>query len=473
MRPVLKSNSRAVDVVLRLSDLAVLAVAFPVAYFLRDGVLRRAFSGLYPIDHYWPMVALAMLLWIGAATVSDVYVAYRRQTTWLELARIARSQAVVALGLGALAFFSHKQEVSRLFVGLYSATAMALFVVNRAVIRGLAHALRRRGYNTRRFAVAGSGLLARQAVEGVLGHPEWGYDFAGYLLESPASHAAAPGPVLGQVRDLGRILEREVVDELVVALPAEQGELTREVLRVGEERGIPVKLCMDFSVLRISRMSFEDIDGIPAVAFSPVPSDVVALGAKRLFDLALSTTVLLLTAPLLALIAAAIRLESPGPVLFRQRRVGVNGRHFTLWKFRTMCADAEARLAQLRTQNEVGGPVFKMRNDPRITRVGRWLRKTSLDEFPQFWNVLCGDMSVVGPRPPIPSEVERYEAWQRRRLSVKPGITCVWQVSGRSDIDFDEWMELDLHYIDNWSLWGDVRIVLRTVPAVLFGRGAH
>lgn len=473
MRPLLKRNARTVDLVLRLSDLCVLAAAFPIAYFVRDGLLRRSFSGLYPIDHYWPVVALALLLWIAAAAVANVYEAYRTHTMTLELARIARADVVVVLGLGALAFFSKRHELSRLFLGLYWAAAMALFVANRVALRGMARWARRHGYNTRRFAVAGTGPLARHAVQSLLGHREWGYEFAGYLLEGPVVDAATPGPVLGQVRDLGRILEHEVVDELLVAVSSEQAAVPREVLRVGEERGIPVKLCMDFSLLRISSISFEEVGGVPAIAFSPVPSDVVALWAKRLFDVALSGAVLLLTAPLLAVTAIAIRLDSPGPVLFRQRRVGMNGRHFTLWKFRTMCVDAEARLAQLTGHNEVGGPVFKMRNDPRVTRVGRWLRKTSLDEFPQFWNVLRGDMSVVGPRPPIPAEVERYEPWQRRRLSVKPGITCVWQVSGRSDIDFDQWMELDLQYIDNWSLWGDVRIVLRTVPAVLFGRGAH
>jgi lipopolysaccharide/colanic/teichoic acid biosynthesis glycosyltransferase len=160
-------------------------------------------------------------------------------------------------------------------------------------------------------------------------------------------------------------------------------------------------------------------------------------------------------------------------VLFRQRRVGLNGREFGLYKFRSMCHDAESKLAELRHRNEMDGPVFKMREDPRVTRIGRFLRKTSLDEFPQFWNVLRGEMSVVGPRPPIPTEVRLYKRWQRRRLSVKPGITCTWQVSGRNEVDFARWMELDLHYIDNWSLWHDLKIVLQTIPAVILGRGAR
>jgi exopolysaccharide biosynthesis polyprenyl glycosylphosphotransferase len=215
------------------------------------------------------------------------------------------------------------------------------------------------------------------------------------------------------------------------------------------------------------------VAGLPLLSFSSTPSDAIALVAKRAFDLVASAAALVLLAPVLLAIAAAVKLDSPGPVLFRQRRVGLAGRTFTLYKFRSMRQDAEAQRRALEARNEMDGPVFKIRDDPRVTRVGRFLRRTSLDELPQFWNVLRGEMSVVGPRPPIPAEVRRYARWQRRRLSVKPGLTCTWQVSGRNEVDFDRWMALDLDYIDTWSLWGDVRIVLKTIPAVLLGRGAR
>jgi exopolysaccharide biosynthesis polyprenyl glycosylphosphotransferase len=209
------------------------------------------------------------------------------------------------------------------------------------------------------------------------------------------------------------------------------------------------------------------------LSLTRTPSDELALAAKRLFDITVSFLVLFLLSPVFLAVAAAIKLDSPGPVFFRQRRVGLQGRTFDIFKLRSMYLDAEARLESLRTHNEMSGPVFKMKNDPRITRVGRFLRRTSLDEFPQFWNVLRGEMSVVGPRPPLPSEVRQYKRWQRRRLSVKPGITCIWQISGRNNIDFDRWMELDLEYIDQWSLWTDFQICLKTIPAVLGTRGAH
>jgi exopolysaccharide biosynthesis polyprenyl glycosylphosphotransferase len=209
------------------------------------------------------------------------------------------------------------------------------------------------------------------------------------------------------------------------------------------------------------------------LAFTRTPSDAIALAAKRLFDVVASGLALLVLAPVFAGIALAIRLDSPGPVFFRQRRVGLNGRSFHMLKFRSMYQDAEQRLEALQAHNEMSGPVFKMKNDPRVTKVGNLLRKTSLDEFPQFWNVFKGEMSIVGPRPPIPAEVREYKRWQRRRLSMRPGITCVWQISGRNNIDFDHWMEMDLDYIDRWSLWGDLAICLKTVPAVLSARGAR
>jgi exopolysaccharide biosynthesis polyprenyl glycosylphosphotransferase len=193
---------------------------------------------------------------------------------------------------------------------------------------------------------------------------------------------------------------------------------------------------------------------------------------KRATDIVVSATALVLLSPLLVAVAIAVKLTSPGPVLFRQERVGLHGRAFKMLKFRSMVADAERRKAELEAFNEQSGPVFKMHSDPRVTGVGRFIRKFSIDELPQIVNVLRGDMAIVGPRPPIPSEVARYEAWQRRRLSVRPGLTCVWQVSGRNRVSFQTWMLLDLRYIDHWNLLQDLSIVWRTVPVVLTGRGA-
>jgi len=200
------------------------------------------------------------------------------------------------------------------------------------------------------------------------------------------------------------------------------------------------------------------------------PDRVLGLIAKRTLDIALASLALLLLGPVLLVIALVIKLDDRGPVLFRQTRVGLHGRPFQMVKFRTMVPDAELKRAELALLNEISGPAFKLQADPRITRVGRLLRRASLDELPQFWNVLFGQMSVVGPRPPLPDEVAGYDLWHRRRLSMKPGITGLWQVSARLEEEFDRWVELDLNYIDRWSLWLDLKIMLRTVPAMLSGR---
>jgi len=279
--------------------------------------------------------------------------------------------------------------------------------------------------------------------------------------------------VLGRLDDLGQILEREVLDEVVLGARRARLDRIEEAVRLCEEQGVGVKVLLDFFPNSTSRIAVEELEGMPVLSFATAPTDVAPLAAKRIFDLVVSVAALVLLAPLFLGIALAVKLDSPGPVFFRQRRVGLNGREFWMWKFRSMCDGAEAMQPALAALNEMVGPTFKASQDPRVTRVGRWLRRTSLDEFPQFWNVVKGEMSVVGPRPPIPSEVKEYQRWQRRRLSVRPGLTCTWQVSGRSEVDFDRWMELDLHYIDHWSLWHDLSIVLRTIPAVLLGRGAR
>jgi len=402
----------------------------------------------------------------------DLYDRYRTQPLRRELFRLAKSMAVAGVAAGATGFLWRDTSIPRGLLGLYLGVAFLALVVFRLLVRRLSHAARRRGYNSRRVAVVGSGDLAEDVVERFASHPEWGYTFAGYILDDDAGSAEG-APVIGRLAELGALLENVVLDEVVFAVPGERFSRVKDSARLCEEQGIEVRICVDLHTGGIASIALGDIAGLPALSFSTVPQNDLSLAAKRAFDVAISAAVLLLLAPLLAAVALAIWLDSPGSVLFRQRRVGLNGREFWLYKFRSMHRDAEAKLQELVAGNEASGPVFKMRHDPRVTRVGRFIRKASLDEFPQFWNVLRGEMSIVGPRPPLPQEVRQYKRWQRRRLSVKPGITCEWQVSGRSNIDFDRWMALDLQYIDNWSLWNDMRICARTIPAVLLARGAH
>jgi exopolysaccharide biosynthesis polyprenyl glycosylphosphotransferase len=221
----------------------------------------------------------------------------------------------------------------------------------------------------------------------------------------------------------------------------------------------------------VSQARSVQINGVPAIKYSSVPEQSVAVRLKGILDRIGSFFGILLISPILAVVSLLIKLDSKGPVLFKQTRTGKNGRVFELWKFRTMIVEAENQKKELEKFNEMSGPVFKIANDPRVTGIGRILRKYSIDELPQLFNVLRGDMSLVGPRPPLPSESAQFEPWQYRKLSVKPGLTCLWQTNGRNNIDFDEWMKLDLKYIDNWSLWEDAKIIARTIPTVLKGTG--
>jgi exopolysaccharide biosynthesis polyprenyl glycosylphosphotransferase len=264
-----------------------------------------------------------------------------------------------------------------------------------------------------------------------------------------------------------------VVDEVIFVI--EKGKLGdyEEALLATERHGVRAHVSLDMFPHVLARPVLEELDGVPLLTFTTTPSNPMQLVVKRVIDLVLALLLTLLTLPIQLLAALAIKLTSRGPVFFRQVRCGLNGRQFTLLKFRTMQAGAEERLPEIAHLNEMTGPVFKAARDPRLTFAGSLLRRLSIDELPQLWNVIVGDMSLVGPRPPLPEEVARYEPWQRRRLSMAPGLTCLWQVSGRSEVDFDRWMELDLKYIDTWSPLLDVKILLKTVPAVLSGRGAR
>jgi exopolysaccharide biosynthesis polyprenyl glycosylphosphotransferase len=468
---MMKTAADVRDSGLRIFDLAVLGLAFPIAYAIYAHLSIRASGELLPLDTFWPVAVLVLVSWPACASIYQVYEAPLGRSRLIELARAARALATVAVVIATLAFLTRDHTMPRLFFGLYFSLVLVLLVAGRTTWRAVATAAGR-GRGARRYAVVGTGGMAREIVESISAHPEWGLHFAGFVrLDS--TPVRSRGEVLGNLDDLGRVLEEDVLDVVVFAVPRGKLGAIERGIQLCEEQGVEVRISLDLLRYGEGRMTVADLDGVPMLALSRIPSDVVALAAKRAFDIASSALALAVLSPVLIGIAIAISLESPGPVFFRQLRVGLNGRAFTMLKFRSMYRDAEARLEALRAHNEMSGPVFKMANDPRVTRVGRFLRRTSLDELPQFLNVLAGDMSIVGPRPPIPAEVRLYKRWQRRRLSVRPGITCIWQISGRNNIDFDRWMELDLQYIDRWSLWGDIAICLKTIPAVLSARGAR
>ncbi len=470
---MLRQRARAVSAGLRVLDLAVLAAALPLAHALRAGLEGAPFPPIPALAHHLPWLGLALLLWPALARMAGAYGQYRTRSQRDEVVRLAHATGALLLVLAAASFLRQDRQLSRALLVLWHALALGLLAGSRVALRSAAREARRRGYNTRAFAVVGTGPLARTMRARLLARPELGFTFAGFVLEDDTSRRSLPGPVLGRADELAAVLERRPIDLVVLAVGRDRLAELADAVSVCQEQGVTVKIGLDLFPEHAARLTVEELEGIPVLSYASTPQEVLPLLVKRAFDVTASALALAVLSPFLLGVALLVRLEGRGPVLFRQRRVGLHGREFTLYKFRSMRVGAEAERARLLARNEMDGPVFKLRDDPRVTRVGRVLRRTSVDELPQLWNVLRGEMSLVGPRPPLPDEVRRYERWQRRRLSVKPGLTCTWQVSGRSEVGFRRWMELDLAYIDGWSLWGDVRIVLQTIPAVLRGRGAR
>jgi exopolysaccharide biosynthesis polyprenyl glycosylphosphotransferase len=326
--------------------------------------------------------------------------------------------------------------------------------------------------------LAGSGPELASFLDLLEGHPIWGFRVLGILTDDPEVETGSEireHRVLGRLADTASVIKaQELIDEVIFIPSRTPLSELKPVLDKVELMGVPAHLSLNFFMGTIYHPVLENFEDVPVVTYSPVAEAGIALFIKYTFDRIAAAIALLLLSPILIAIYAAIKLPSLGrePAFYGQIRSGLHGRPFRLWKFRTMRVDADKMREELEALNEMDGPVFKIKHDPRVTRIGRLLRKTSLDELPQLWNVLVGQMSFVGPRPPIPAEVEQYDDWQRRRLSMKPGITCLWQVSGRNLIDFETWMKLDLQYIDNWSLTLDLKILLRTVYVVLTGYGS-
>jgi exopolysaccharide biosynthesis polyprenyl glycosylphosphotransferase len=323
--------------------------------------------------------------------------------------------------------------------------------------------------------IVGAGEVGRTVMRTIVARPELGYRIVGFLDDNPEKGETNIGPfkALGGLDNLPSVLSSERITEVIIALPWTYHRKILSLITQCERAGVRARFVPDIFQLTLSRVDVDDLGGIPLLGVKPVTIRGTSLAIKRAMDLALGGVGGLVALPFLALIALAIRLDSPGPILFKQVRVGKGGKEFLCWKFRSMHEGAEAEQEHLKSLNEATGPLFKIKDDPRITRVGRFLRRLSLDELPQIYNILRGEMSFVGPRPPLPSEVAQYQEWHKQRLEAPQGITGLPQVSGRSDLTFDEQCLLDIFYIENYSPALDIRILLRTVPTVLSRKGAY
>jgi exopolysaccharide biosynthesis polyprenyl glycosylphosphotransferase len=401
---------------------------------------------------------------------------YWRGRPWLDqVYRIINATAKSVVVILAITFVFQPLQYSRLLITEAGAIAILLLASARVVQNGIVRRMFARGVGVSRVIIVGVGEVGRTVMRTVVAQPELGYRIVGFVDDNPEKGQTDIGRfrALGALHNLPGLIEEEAVDEVIITLPWMYHRKIMSIVRECERRQVSARIVPDLFQMSLSQVDVNDLGGVPLIGVREVGFERGAQRVKRGMDIVVALVGLTLGAPFLGLIALAIRLDSPGPVIFHQTRVGTGGKLFEVFKFRSMREGAEEELEQLRELNEAEGHLFKIREDPRKTRVGRFLRRTSLDELPQLWNVLRGEMSVVGPRPPTPDEVANYQEWHKRRLDGRPGLTGLWQVSGRSSLNFDETVLLDVYYIENWSLWLDFKILLRTIPTVLFGNGAY
>jgi exopolysaccharide biosynthesis polyprenyl glycosylphosphotransferase len=470
-----------------IADGVLLVASFAIAYWLRYGlqigrdVIPESFRSL---SEFTPYIAAYAIITLVTFNMRGLY-SLPRGASWFEHMRIITSGALIgiaALTLGAL-LLNPVLPSRMLFVLLWVCT-LAVFSAERFGYRVLRTTLWRRGINIRQAVVVGSGLAGQRIMKDIAERPELGYTLVGYVSDATNSPRSPEWRIpvkprngelrrLGSLKDVNRVIEQQGPHEVIVALPATHHTQILSVMDICRQYGVEFKLVPDLFEMRFNEVSIDALNGVPLIGVKDVALRGFNFFIKRVLDVVLASLALLLAAIPMAVIAVIVKLTSTGPVMFKQPRVGKDRKVFVCYKFRTMYEDAEQRKNDLWHLNEADGPMFKIKNDPRRTPFGSILRKTSLDELPQLFNILRGEMSWVGPRPATIDETEQYEEWHLKRLEVLPGLTGLWQVSGRSDLPFDEMVKLDLYYAENWSLVFDLAIIIKTIPVVLKSEGAY
>lgn len=463
---------------LLLTDAALIWIAFFVSYYLRYTVqlfdsVDEANSA--PFTPYIPYAMMYMVWLLMANQGAQLYKMQRGRSWANELFAIGNGATNAAIVVMALSFLLRPLVFSRLLVIQAVVLTIILLGLWRFATRIVKMRLRKRGLGVEHVLIIGADELGRHVLRTMVARPDLGYQPIGFLDDDPTTHDLGRVPSLGTVSNLAAILNQQRIDLVIVTLPWEQHRQIVEIVEECEKRHIQVRTVPDLLQLNLSQVRVEMLGSIPLMGLH---QDLEFHPANRIMKRAFDTAVVILSLPvslpILGLIALAIRLDSPGPIIFGQERIGLNGKPFKIYKFRSMVKDAEQEWEKLlRETNQIDNPRPKIENDPRITRVGKFIRETSLDELPNLFNVLKGDMSLIGPRPQVRREVELYEAWHYQRLKVQPGMTGLWQINGRSDVPFDEMVLMDIYYIENWSLALDLQILLQTAPRVLFRVGAY
>ncbi len=466
----------------KMLDITLTVAAYAGAYGFKKYLLPLPYGGLIDIPDYTVLGLLIIIIWYVSFNLFGMYSSYRNQTYSDIFWTMIKAVFTGMLFLGLCIYFLKITDVSRLMIGVFFFLNIVLLALSKGIVYAVMARVRKRGFNFRNILLVGNKEGAREVVEAIEGSLESGYKVLGTLdVDSKEIGKIVKNGiyVMNTVDAMESILRTEVVDQVIFCPPLKRIKELETCLLLAEEMGIPARIFPDWQVKKtgyepkLASFRFETFLNIPMLTLTTGPENQGELFLKSVLDRVLAFLLLVLFSPFFLMIPIGLKGFSRGPVLFKQKRLGRNGRPFTMVKFRTMAVNAEDRQKDLQNLNESDGPVFKMRNDPRVLPVaGSLLRKTGLDELPQLMNVLKGEMSLVGPRPPVPEEVNRYDVWQRRRLSMKPGITCLWQVTPhRNDVCFGDWMKLDLAYIDNWSLWLDLKILLKTAWMMLSATG--
>jgi len=466
---------------LRVADIGLIMLSFGLAAVWRISAAKwTTIAGFFASKvslSSCVLFAIAMLLCHAMFSLSGLYQSKRMSTKISEAADVLRAMTFSTAGLWCMGKVFYIAVITPYFLFTFWAIGSALVIATRMLLRCALGEIRKRGRNLHHVLVLGSNTRAIEFGRKVEATPERGYRLLGFVDDEWAGMEEFKETGLRLTcgnAGLAEFLRKNVVDEIAIFLPLRSFyELAAEMANLAKQHGIIVRLDTDIFDLKVAHARTEVTEGTSQIVSTSSGVDDWQLLLKRVLDVASSLILLIILSPLLLIVAALIKLISPGDVFFAQKRVGLNKRQFTMFKFRTMVPTAESIQEELAHLNEMTGPVFKIKNDPRVTPLGRVLRRTSIDELPQLFNVLKGDMSLVGPRAMSVRDYQLFsEDWQRRRFSVPPGITCLWQIQGRNSVPFEQWMVLDMQYIDGWSLWLDLKILALTIPAVLKGSGA-
>jgi exopolysaccharide biosynthesis polyprenyl glycosylphosphotransferase len=476
---VFERYRRLISIAVTGADIILINLAFAVAYWLRyDLQWFAAVDEAYfvPYEAFIPVSLALTAVLLGIYKLSGVYDIPRGASWFDEVYRVLNSTATGIIVMVFVIVFLFRPFLYSRLIFFYAGVLITIFLaVARIGKRMVRNQLRAKGLGVDRLLIAGAGEIGRTVMRNIVAHPTLGYHIVGFVDDDPDKGSTDIGrfQALGSTNNIPRLVKELAIDEVIITLPWMYHRKIVSIIAQCERQQVRVRIVPDIFQMTLSHLDVEDLGGVPMIGVKEISIGSSELLLKRVMDVVISSISIILFLPLFILIGTAIKLDSSGPIFFRQIRVGKGERLFACFKFRSMHIDAEEQKEKLADRNEANGVFFKIRNDPRTTKVGRMLRRTSLDELPQLFNVLMGHMSLVGPRPAPPAEVQRYLPWHKRRLEVAPGITGLWQVSGRSELTFDEMVLLDLYYIENWSPLLDVQIMLRTVPTVITGEGAY